>query len=375
MYFKNFRLLAILFALVTLAACSKDPDVENDTPDEDTIDLRNVKIQQFNFTEHTNLPITIEHPVLSNGTEMQPGKISITLPSDSDLSGLTPVTSNFQQAGFRIEPALGIKTNYSSGSLRYTIRSTQHPSKKVHYDVHLTQAAPSPLNLSSFVFPKNKNPALQHDIIATEIVENPASLNYIYIFVPDGTDLSRLTPGIQHNGSSIYFSQDETLPTDQYSTPYPAGGKEIDFRYPKGFFLSLRRGTAMKTYSVIVDYITPVSVNQANAALPDLKQGINHMVKAGEITNTGNQPIGMTATSYSETIPAGITVIRANARIPAGGLLPGAKADIMASINGINFPVGNYQTTAKFQPNLFRDQSYTGTLQSVTLKISADLIQ
>lgn len=375
MFINYFRIPAILFALFTLLSCSKDPADENDNPDEDTIDLTNVKIQQFNFAEHTNLSISIEHPIVSNGTEIQPGKITITLPSDSDLSGLTPVASNFQQAGFRIEPALGNKTNYSNGSLRYTIRSTQNQSKKVHYDLILTKAAPPPLSLAGFVFPKSNNPQLQHDITATEIVENPASLNYIYIFVPDGTDLSRLTAGIQHNGSSIYFSQDETLPTDQYSTLYPAGGTEIDFRYPKGFFLSLRRGTEMKTYSVIVDYMTPVSINHTNTSLPDLKQGINHMVKAGEITNTGNQPIGMTATSYSETIPAGITVIRANAGIPSGGLLPGAKADIMASINGINFPVGNYQTTAKFQPNLFRDQSYTGTLQSVTIKISADLIQ
>lgn len=371
MAYQSVRLLHLLFLSLFFFACSKNDD-RNDSGVE--VDLNKAKINQFQFAELSNLPTTIEHPVLVNGTEVQRGKITITFPADQTNWELTPLTSNFQEQAFRIEPALGRKTNYESGRLVYSIQSTRSSSRKVHYEVIVTRAAPLPLALSGFKFLKASNPSLPQDVQATRIIENIASIGYVYIFVPRGTDLTQLIATIDHNATTVFYTQDENEAPVLSNTAYPAAGLSIDLKYPKPFFIALKRGGDVRTFSVIVDYEDPISLNVAGVQVPNLAVGSNHSVKIAELENRGNHPIGIGATTYEETFPANITVIRSSVAIPAGGLLPGEKTDVMATINATNFPPGTYVTTAIFPPQLFRDQKSSDLLTPASLKITAELV-
>ncbi|NCU03666.1 MAG: hypothetical protein GXC73_06720 [Chitinophagaceae bacterium] len=87
------------------------------------VDLSTVKITAFQFSETANTSINITHPFISNGAEVQQGRIDIVIPFGTTGLQLTPLVSNFEKQGFTISPQLGVKTDYLNKEVVYTISS------------------------------------------------------------------------------------------------------------------------------------------------------------------------------------------------------------------------------------------------------------
>lgn len=245
----------LLVFVITLSSCKKGgADPGNSTT---TIDLLQVRLNDFQLVETQYTNINITHPVITNNVETQMGEIRVTVPAGTSLQ-LTPRTSNFTNNDFQLLPQLGVKQNFSGSTFLYTITSKTDASKQVHYTVRVVeeQVQPTAATITSFRFDKSKNPFLTADVNAQLIIEGTATLGKIFVFVPVGTSFASLTPTIGFQGTGLFYSQDPSVAPENVTTAYPASGTAIDFTYPKSFYAIVKSGSEVKAYTVIVDVIS-----------------------------------------------------------------------------------------------------------------------
>nr|WP_294906991.1 hypothetical protein [uncultured Lacibacter sp.] len=293
------------------------------------------------------------------------------IPYGSTGLQLTPLVSNFEKQGFTISPQLGVKTDYLNKEVVYTISSTQNPQQKVRYKVVVQQAEPGPLQLTNVKFLQSKNAQLNADVAAAHVLHGSGSIGKVYVFVPAGTDFRTLTASLEHNGEEVVFTQNAADVPANSSTVYPQNGQQLDLAYPKGFYVAVKRGNETVTYSIVVDVAKPIEFTQSFVTL-DLAAGANHNLKAGEVVNKGNRPLTITQIVHTDPSPAN-SPLRTFVLIPSGGLLPGAKADVMTSFDASFLPAGTYEITARMRPNFVMENEVQTLLQPSNFALKVKL--
>jgi hypothetical protein len=371
MKFTSSALFLALASFVLFSSCKKEKPKPTD------IDLAAARITDFQVQETAYSTINIIHPVIQDGVEIQMGEIELVLPKGTTQLQLTPKTSNFSKAGFTVSPALGVKQNFLGRTVIYKIASTRDASKAVHYHVRIREedeAATGNIQVTGFSFLKAKNPALPTDIESARIIHRPGNMGYIFVFVPEGTDFTSLTPTISHTGTGLFYSQDPSASPATATTAYPAAGAAIDFAYPKVFYAVVKQGSETQVYNVIVDVRNPVQFSQAAVTTPNVKAGSNQVVEATTFVNRGNHPISIIGVDHSQQVPAGLNAIRGIAAVPSSGLLPGKSSEVKASVNAQTYPAGTYEVRASFKPRLTDYWEADNLLQPTQLHITTTIV-
>lgn len=361
-----------LFIILLSVGCKKTkPDT--DIP----VDLTQARLNSFELAEVSYLNITINHPGLRNGAEDRHGEIRIKIPKGNTQLKLTPKASNFSNDQFIITPQLGTLQNFSNGKITYTITSRVNTNKKVHYDVTIEEEdepANTLTQITAFRFEKSRNPELAADIEADKIIYSDGNFGRIYVFVPVGTDFSKLTPTITYNGAGLFYTQDANSIPANSTTTYPSSGMMIDFAYPKVFYAIIKSNSEVKIYDVIVDVRNPIKFSHSSITTADVQKGaVRFIQQATSFTNQGNHPISLEAVNHINHIPAGSNAIRANGVIPNFGLKPNESAVVTATISAQTFPPGTYQTTAVFTPEIYQQPDADGLLEASQITIKTTI--
>jgi hypothetical protein len=367
------KVTALLVLFIALFSCKKDP--VNPPP---AIDLSQVRMNDFQLVETAYANITVTHPVISNGTEVQQGEIRVTVPQGTMLGQLAPKLSNFTNSDFTVSPQLGVQQNFLNRVVIYTIVSKQDASKRVHYAVTITEAQTPPNNqtaLTSFRFEKAKNPFLPADVDAARIIEGVGTIGKVFVFVPAGTAFSSLTPTIGFQGTGLFYSQDPASVPENSTTVYPAAGTAIDFAYPKVFYAIVKNGTTVKTYSVIVDVKAPIRFDNQAVTTPDVQAGSIHSVQATTFLNVGNHPISIIGVDHSNQVPVGSNAVRGAGFVPSFGLRPGDRGNVLVTISAQTWPAGTYGVTASFKPHLVDHPEADNLLEGTPLRITSTIVQ
>lgn len=368
MRFLSIAIAGICLQLFVHIGCKK-----SNQPQLPTVDLSAIKINDFRFAEVTNSSIDIEHPTIVGGVETSPGRITVRIPRGNTGLQLTPLNGNFQKNGFEIAPQLGEKTDYLYKEILYSITSVNDPLKKVHYWVSV-QEEPlvGELAITNLRFLKSMNAQLSEDIAATQIIHSNSSIGKIHVFVPAGTHFGALTAVIDHNGDEVRYTQNAFEVPANSPTIYPHTGISLDLAYPKGFYIALKRGTEVLTYSVIVDVEKPIVFVNDHVTVSGLQTGPTQTLKVGELYNRGNRPISVTQIVHSEHLPQG-SDLRTFVVVPSGGLLPGEKTDVTTTLlEGFFFP-GTYKVKASMRPSFFQEQEMQSFLEPSFFNLTVQL--
>lgn len=366
--------LFVLAAMLIFSGCKKNaPPPPVPQPG---IDLASVRLNDFALTETDYATIQITHPTVVNGTQTAEGNIRVVIPAGSTGLQLTPRPVNFNNNDFNIIPAMGVVQNFSTGPIVYTISSKTQADKKVSYRVSISEQPSTgggQPQLTGFRFERSRNPQLNDDVVASEIIDGVGTLGKVFIFLPAGTDFSSLNPTINFTGEGVFFSQDPFLAAENYTNNYPASGLNIDFAYPKRFFVSIRKENDIRLYEVIADVVQPLVIQDANVTMPAVDFGSSAFLLLSRVTNVGNHPVSVAGISHFGQTPMPSTAIRATAAFPAEGLLPGASWPVNVNINGINNPPGFYTTTAAIVPKFTFNEGAETYLLPAQVSISATI--
>lgn len=364
------QVTACLLLIAVFFSCKK----ETNRPAPVTVDLSQVRMNDFQLVETAYTNIVVTHPVITNGVETQGGEIRITIPAGSTFQ-LTPKLSNFTNSEFTVSPQLGVQQNFSGRTIIYTITSKADAAKRVHYAVTISEETQQPVQtaLTSFKFEKAKNSLLPADVEASRIIEGVATLGKVFVFVPEGTSFASLTPTIGYSGTSLFYSQDPNAAPEASTTAYPANGMAIDFAWPKVFYAIVKNGTETKTYEVVVDVKSPIRFDNAVVTTPNVTAGGLHTVDATQFLNVGNHPITLASIDQTAQLPAGTSAVRGAGFIPSGGLLPGQRSNATATISAQTWPPGTYSVTSVFKPRLLNHNEADNLLESSSLRITTTI--
>jgi hypothetical protein len=366
------RLFTLLLLLTAVFGCSKNP-----SGPEVVVDLAEARLNDFKLAEADYIGINITHPTLTNGMETSSGEIDVLIPRGTTGLRLTPLLSNFTNDAFTISPRLGELRDFSGGRIVYIITSKKDPGKQVRYLVRVTEEeppAPVAPKVTAFKFEKSKNAGLTAEVVASRVSEGVATLGKIYVFVPVGTDFSQLTPTIEHEGGTLYYSQDASSAPEASTTTYPAAGKSIDFAWPKVFYAIVKGTASVTAYEVIVDVRNPIKFEPGSVTTASLKRGASHFIQVGSFINQGNHPISLLNVTHTGQVPAGINAIRCSSATPSMGLEPGQRSVVNATISAQTFGAGIYQATAVFVPGIFREAEANTFLESSALPVTTTIV-
>ncbi len=371
MRYLSVSVTTLMVLLFIFTSCKKNKPLPEPTPP--VIDLSGVQLTDFRFSEVNYTSITITHPIIVNGEETTPGVITIKIPYGSTGLQLTPLTANFQKAGFTISPQLGVKTDYLFKEVLYSIVSESNPQKKVHYRVTVQQEpAPGPLAITNFRFLKSMNSQLSEDIYAAQILEQSGTISKIHVFVPEGTHLGALTAVIDHNGDELRYTQSSFEVPANSSKIYPSNGLSIDYSYPRVFYIAVKRGDEAHTYAVLVDVEKPIVFVESYANITGLQSGITQTIKVGELYNRGNRRMTINQIIHSDHVPE-YSDLRTFVTVPSGGILPGAKVDIFTTLTAGFFFPGTYQVKALMRPTFFQQPEMQNFLQPSVFNLKIQL--
>jgi hypothetical protein len=369
MRFSSIAMAALLLQLFIFSGCKKNTQPQPQLP----VDISTIKINDFRFSEVNYSSIDIDQPTVVNGIETEPGQITIRIPRGNTGLQLTPLVSNFQKQGYSIAPQLGVKTDFLYKEQLYTITSASDPQKKINYRVTVQEEPiAGTLAVTGFRFLKSKNAQLSEDISAVQIIHGNGSIGKIHVVVPADTHFGALTPVIEHNGEQIVYTQNAFEVPANSTTVYPHTGLSIDFAYPKGFYIAVKRGGEVMTYSVIVDVEKPIVFVDDHVIMSGLQSGITQTVKVGELYNRGNRPITITQLTHSDHIPQG-SDLRTFVTMPSGGLLPGQKIDVKTTLQEGFFDPGTYEVKASLRPAFFQEPEMQQFLQPSFFKLKVQL--
>jgi hypothetical protein len=368
MRFSSIVIVAVCLQLFVHTGCKKPSQ-----PQQPTVEMSEVKINDFRFAEVDYSSIDIVHPAIIGGVETNPGRIAIRIPRGATGLQLTPLLGNFQKNGFVIAPRLGEKTDYLHKEILYSITSANDPQQKVHYWISVQEEpVEGELAITNLRFLKSMNAQLSEDVAAAQIIHSNSSIGKIHVFVPAGTHFGALTAVIDHNGDEVRYTQNSFQVPQNSPTVYPHTGISLDLAYPKGFYIALKRGTEVLTYSVIVDVEKPIVFVHDHVTISGLQAGPTQTVKVGELYNRGNRPISITQIAHSEHLPQG-SDLRTFVAVPSGGLLPGQKTDVTTTLlEGFFFP-GTYKVKASMRPSFFQEQEMQNFLQPSFFNLTVEL--
>jgi predicted small secreted protein len=350
-------LLICLSAL--LASCNNDDSTGTDIDP----DLADAQLKDFPLSEVDYLKISIVHPELDNGVEKKPGEIEVTIPAlNSNDMKFSLKQFDLDGDKYSIDPAVGSIQDFSNGPVVYAIASKHVENREVHYQVTIVKADPAIENykILGLTFDQSKNPALPGTIEAFKIVEYAGfSQNAIYVFVPEGTDFSQLTPTILYDAAAVFYNNGVETKL------YPEAGTTIDFQYPKRFTIYAENsfGVRSKIYNVIVDVKNPIKFEATSVIAPNVKvgdgSGFELLSGIATWTNIGNHPISSLSTSEYKNkvfpvdgVPADINIITATLFNPTAGtpgVLPGETGTVDIKVSRAMVE-GTYKTTASFLP-------------------------
>lgn len=356
--------LSFIFLFSVFTGCQSNDSIDRE-PDGD---LENARVNDFPLFEVDYLDISIVHPEIEKGVEIEHGKIEITIPQTQRSLMLSLKEFEPGSDTYHIMPSVGEQQDFSKGSVTYTVISNFNADRVVHYDVTVVYGGePVKENalVTGFGFEKNKNPGLSTPVEAGKIVMYTTnSRNAIYVMVPVGTDFTNLTPTITYDAAKLYYST-----TGSDFSIYPENGLAIDFKYPKQFYLQAENsfGTRSNVYTIIVDVKDPIKFDQPVIVTTNVKKGTGtsseNFSAVIKWTNQGNHPVtGMTASDYKDKIyPGGytgssnvITSTLSNPVIGTTGVLPGEKGDVNVKVNKVLL-TGIFKTTAVFTPTFSFD--------------------
>lgn len=369
MRFTSTAIAALLLQLFIFSGCKKNIEPQPELP----VDISTVKINDFRFLEVNYSSIDIDHPIVVNGIETAPGLITIRIPRGNTGLQLTPLVSNFQKKGYSIAPQLGVKADFLHKELLYTITSASDPQKKVNYRITVQEEpVAGTLAVTNFRFLKSMNAQLSADISAVQIIHESSSIGKIHVIIPADTHFGALTPVIEHNGEEVRYTQNAYEVPANSTTVYPHTGLSIDFAYPKGFYIAVKRGGEVMTYSVIVDVEKPIVFVSEYVIMSGLQSGITQTVKVGELYNRGNRPITITQIAHSDHIPYG-SDLRTFVAVPSMGLLPGEKTDVTTTLLEGFFFSGTYEVKASMRPSFFQESEMQNFLKPSFFNLKVQL--
>lgn len=371
--------------ILIIMGCSEDNDTSLNS-NQDVINIENAKLADFRLFGITPVSVSITQPVIVNNEEIEFGEITIVIPNTVSLNGIaSSITSEeLNLSKFDILPGNSTTLNYETQSHVHTIVNTLNKSQELlHYTVNIKQEViptPPTLTVTDFKFEASKNPQLSDDII----IERRAPINnsrgqYIYLFVPAGTNFSDLKPTITFDAEEVFYTQDSSVSIEDVNTPYPTTETSFDFAYPKSFILVLRdkSNSEVKWVNVFVDVKNPVEIENTHITTPDVITPGDSEYFTGITTfkNIGNHNIAYRyGATYENKVPnASVDVITADRGIGTGGLEPGMSAPINVQVSG-NLPVGEYKSTAVFQTIFYRHNAIDDLIEVSKLNITANVI-
>ncbi|PKH50271.1 hypothetical protein CXF68_05965 [Tenacibaculum sp. Bg11-29] len=382
---KNLKVTTILvlslFTLILNSCSSNNNDLE-DTPK--VINLEDVKISDFPLFGITPVSIEFVAPTIVNNKETKFGEINIIIPNTISLNGIaSSITSNeLNLSKFNILPSNNTMLNFEMQTHIYTIVNVFDESEELlHYAVNIKQeTAPvhSSLTISDFKFESTKNTQLTEDIIIEHKFDN-GDRQDIYLFAPEGTNFSNLTPTVTFDAEEVFFTQNSSIPIVNIDTPYPTVDTNFDFSYPKSFIIVLRDNTSnrMKWVNVFVDVKNPVQLESTDITTPNIT-ALGSSKYFNGITkwkNVGNHKIEFkSATTYENKVPD-ITgnIIKADRVLVAGGLVPGESASVNILVKE-NLPMGEYKTTALFHTSFLGHNTVNNIVKPIKLNIISNLV-
>ncbi|WP_237276552.1 hypothetical protein [Tenacibaculum ovolyticum] len=382
---KNLKVTTILvlslFTLILNSCSSNNNDLE-DAPE--VINLEDVKISDFPLFGITPISIEIIAPTIVNNKETKFGEINIVIPYTVSLNGIaSSITSNeLNLSKFNIFPGNNTMLNFETQTHIYKIINVFDESEELlHYSVNIKkETAPvlSTLTISSFKFEATKNAQLTEDVIIEHRFEN-GNRRDIYLFVPEGTNFSNLTPTATFDAEEVFFTQNSSIPVIDIDTPFPTVDTNFDFSYPKSFYIVLRDNSSnrMKWVNVFVDVKNPVQLENTDITTPNIT-ALGSSKYFNGITkwkNVGNHKIEFkSATTYENKVPD-ITgnIIKADRVLVAGGLAPGESANVNISVKG-DLPMGEYKTTALFHTSFLGHNAVDDIVQPIKLNIISNLV-
>ncbi len=382
---KNKRILtALMLSLFTVfyISCSDD----NDTDNTEEFILEEAKLTAFPLLGITPTSVEIIQPVIENNTEIEYGKINIVVSDPLFLPHIVPnITSNeLNLSKFAIIPGGNTALSYESQSHTHTIVNALNESQELlHYVVTIeaeTPPTPSSLTVTDFKFEASKNAQLTEDVTIERVFNDPNSnSSTIYLFVPEGTDFSDLTPTATFDAEDVFYTQDASIPTVDVDTPFPTTETSFDFSYPKIFTIVLKddSNNRMKWVNVFVDIKNPMQLvdNHVNTGDIDRDVSVNTFTGITHWKNIGNHSIELqSANTYENIIPENMqNAVTAHRIFPVGGLKPGESADVNVLVVG-NLPVFEYKTTAIFYSQFVGQETINDMVEPVKLNITANVI-
>ncbi len=373
-----FNTQTIAFAILSLVftiSCTSD-DTSEPTPSA-AIKIEEAKLEDFPLLETAYSNIEVIAPEIVDNKETKNGEISITVPATTNLSRLSLKSVGFDQSKFSISPDVNEEQDYTDGSTNtYTISTIAPEAAVLHYTITVVKEVELPvetLKITGFKFEKSKNPSLPNDIEITKTIED-VGMNKIYLFVPVGTDFTKLTPTITYDGTKLLYTTQST------TNEYPEAGISVDFKYPNSFILEVkdRNDSEFKRTNVIVDVINPIKLETETVITPDASKAdsASTLTVVTKWINQGNHVLlYRKANTQENQVPTTPTkVITASRTLPGGGLYPGDSANVSTIVNKRDYPVGTYKTTVVIYPRIQYHNEIDELLEPVKLNVTATII-
>lgn len=374
----------LLFSMFFMMNCSDDNHTPT-IPDPD-INMEEAKLSDFPLFGIERVAIDITQPVIEDNKEITYGEIKITVPSITSLDniGVSITSKELNLSKFSMSPD-NVSLSFEDDQVHvFTIsEATGEQEALLHYNVSIIKEAPSvpeTLKITRFTFEKSKNPSLPNDIMISKTVEDPGSIDKIYIFVPLGTDFTDLVPTITYDGTKLYYTQDTSVAPVNMDVEYPTVDTSFDFKYPKSFILAVkdRDDDDIRTTNVIVDVINPVRIETVSVTTPDATEGSSeYFTGVTKWINQGNHKINFQkATTYEDRSPVvtpPTNVITVDRSLPGGGLIPGESANVNVRVSQY-FPEGTYKTTAVFYTRIFQDYDSDDLFEPSKVTVTSNIV-
>ncbi len=374
-------LIIVLIATIFIG-CSSDDDTTSPNNGNAKINIVDAKLSAFPLFGITPVSTEIIDPTIVDNKETAFGEINIVVPSMTSLDAIAAsITSDeLNLSRFRILHSNSVQLSYEGGVTQtYKIVNVRDESEELlHYKVSIVQEVPpipSTLKVTDFKFEASKNIQLTNDVIIEKTVED-VNFDYIYLFVPVGTDFSDLTPTATFDAEAVFYNQGASSTTE----PFPTVETSLDFAYPKRFTIVLKdeANDRERMVFVIVDVKNPVRLENESITTPNATVGTSaFFTDVTRWVNQGNHKLEFQkATTYENRIPdtGENNVIRSNRELVPGDLAPGESAGVHATVRSNIFPSGNYKTTAVFYTRIVNHSAIDDLIEPVKLEITANII-
>ncbi len=361
---KNLFKTSVFLLISLFIGCSSDdskPPEDISSPD---IDLTAARLNDFQLSEVTYTDINLTQPEIVDGEEKTPGKIIVTVPSETNDLSLSLASVNFDESKFEISPSVGSAQSFEVGSsITYTITSKDDSEKSISYLVSIVKevTAEEILKITGFRFEQSKNQKLSSDIEATKIVTYPSKNSAIFILVPVGTELNDLVPTIDFEGESLEYQQGSSdfmvYPETDLHVDFRSDYDQLNFKDKNEFTLLVKKGEFERYYRVIVDVQNPIELQENSVSTGDLTEGDGTIRYSLKWINKGNHPIvrDLKASDYVDNTSGEIGNIF-NAYLEVSDVLQGIyirpreEGVVIIKVNTDGATIGDYNVDIVFSP-------------------------